>query len=111
MLNIYLVLAISVCAETVATTLMKSTEGFTRLFPSIIVIIGYAISFFGLSHVVKTMNVGIAYAIWAGAGIFLVSIMSFFVYKQRMDLPAMLGMLCIALGIVVIQVFSKSTMH
>ncbi|CCG89077.1 DMT family transporter [Erwinia piriflorinigrans] len=109
--NTYLILAISICAETLATTMMKASEGFTRLIPSIFVVIGYAISFYGLSQVVKTMNIGIAYAIWAGMGIFLVSIMSFFIYKQRLDFPAIAGMLCIAAGIVIIQMFSKSVAH
>lgn len=111
MSNPYLVLALSICAETLATTMMKASAGFTRLIPSIIVIIGYAVSFYGLSQVVKTMNIGIAYAIWAGAGIFLVSIISFFIYKQRLDLPAIVGMLFIGAGIVIIQLFSKSVTH
>lgn len=111
MSNPYIVLAISICAETLATTMMKASAGFTRLIPSIIVIIGYAVSFYGLSQVVKTMNIGIAYAIWAGMGIFLVSIMSFFIYKQRLDLPAIAGMLFIAAGIMIIQIFSKSVTH
>ncbi len=111
MLNIYLILAISICAETLATTMMKASHGFTQLGPSIVVVIGYAISFYGLSQVVKTMNIGIAYAIWGGMGIFLVSIMSFLFYKQRLDLPAIVGMLFIALGIVIIQLFSKSVTH
>lgn len=90
---------------------MKATEGFSRLLPSIVVIVGYTISFYGLSQVVKTMNIGIAYAIWAGMGIFLVSIMSFLIYKQRLDLPAIAGMALIASGVMVIQLFSKSVTH
>lgn len=109
--NPYLILAVSICAETLATTMMKASEGFTRLIPSVIVIVGYTISFYGLSQVVKTMNIGIAYAIWAGMGIFLVSIMSFFIYKQRLDLPAIAGMLFIAAGIMIIQLFSKVVTH
>ena len=109
--NTYIILAIFICAETLATTMMKASEGFSRLLPSAIVIIGYAISFYGLSQVVKTMNIGIAYAIWAGMGIFLVSIMSFLIYKQKLDLPAIAGMVLIALGIMVIQLFSKSVTH
>lgn len=105
--NTYLILAVSFCAETLATTMLKSSEGFTRLIPGIIVIIGYAVSFYALSQVVKTMNIGIIYAIWAGMGIFLVSIMSFFVYKQRLYFPAIAGMLFIATGIMIIRLFSK----
>ncbi|EPQ5852987.1 multidrug DMT transporter [Klebsiella pneumoniae] len=91
--------------------MMNACAGFNKRVPSIIVIIGYAVPFYGLSHVVKTMNIGIAYAIWAGMGIFLVSIMSFFVYKQSLDFPAITGMLYIAAGIKVIQLFSKSVTH
>lgn len=111
MFKIYLILAVSICAETLATTMMKASNGFTRLVPSIIVVVGYAISFYGLSQVVKVMNIGIAYAIWAGMGIFLVSTMSFFIYKQRLDTPALIGMGCIALGIMIIQLYSKSVSH
>lgn len=87
MLKVYAILMVSILAETAATTMMKASDGFTRLVPSIIVIVGYAVSFYGLSQVVKSMNIGIAYAIWAGVGIFLVSVLSFFVYKQKLDLP------------------------
>lgn len=83
MLKVYAILMVSIIAETTATTMMKASDGFTKLVPSIIVVIGYAISFYGLSQVVKSMNIGIAYAIWAGAGIFLVSALSFFVYKRK----------------------------
>ncbi|EPC7690906.1 DMT family transporter, partial [Providencia stuartii] len=86
MLKVYAILMVSILAETAATTMMKASDGFTRLVPSIIVIVGYAVSFYGLSQVVKSMNIGIAYAIWAGVGIFLVSVLSFFVYKQKLDL-------------------------
>lgn len=111
MTNVYLILFISIIAETLATTMMKASEGFTRLIPSLIVLIGYAISFYGLSQVVKIMNIGIAYAIWAGIGIFLVSILSYFVYQQKLDLPALFGLVLIAAGIIIIQVFSKSVVH
>ncbi len=111
MLNTYIILAISICAETLATTMMKASDGLTRIIPSMVVVVGYAISFYGLSQVVKTMNIGIAYAIWAGMGIFLVSIMSFLFYKQKLDLPAIMGMVFIAVGILIIQLFSKSVSH
>lgn len=111
MFNVYIILAIAICAETLATTMMKSSEGFTRLLPSVLVVVGYAISFYGLSQVVKTMNIGVAYAIWAGMGITLVSILSWAIYKQKLDLPALLGMGLIIAGVVVIQLFSKSVTH
>lgn len=111
MKSVYVILAISILAETVATTMMKASQGFTRLIPSVVVVIGYAISFYGLSQVVKQMNVGIAYSIWAGMGIFLVSIMSYLFYGQKLDWPALAGLMLIGLGIVVIQVFSKTILH
>jgi len=111
MLKIYIILAVSITAETLATTMMKASHGFTRLIPSLIVVLGYSISFYGLSQVVKVMNIGIAYAIWAGLGIFLVSVMSFLIYKQRLDIPALIGLACIAAGIIIIQLFSKSITH
>ncbi|ATF95393.1 Methyl viologen resistance protein C [Cedecea neteri] len=111
MLKIYIILAVSITAETLATTMMKASHGFTRLIPSVVVVLGYSISFYGLSQVVKVMNIGIAYAIWAGLGIFLVSVMSFLIYKQRLDIPALIGLACIAAGIIIIQLFSKSITH
>ncbi|MGB7803052.1 DMT family transporter [Buttiauxella sp.] len=111
MLKTYIILAVAIMAETLATTMMKASHGFTKLIPSVIVVLGYSISFYGLSQVVKVMNIGIAYAIWAGMGIFLVSVMSFFIYKQRLDAPALLGLACIAIGIIIIQLFSKSVTH
>ncbi len=111
MLKVYAILMVSILAETAATTMIKASDGFTRLIPSIVVVVGYGISFYGLSQVVKSMNIGIAYAIWAGAGIFLVSVLSFFVYKQKLDFPALIGMGCIAIGIIIIQMFSKSVTH
>ncbi|PSV27519.1 MULTISPECIES: multidrug efflux SMR transporter [unclassified Photobacterium] len=111
MTNVYLILFISIIAETLATTMMKASEGFTRLAPSLVVLVGYAISFYGLSQVVKIMNVGIAYALWAGIGIFLVSTLSYFVYQQKLDFPALLGLILIAAGIITIQLFSKSVMQ
>ncbi|MCL9780715.1 multidrug efflux SMR transporter [Vibrio sp. S4M6] len=111
MQSVHFILIISILAETVATTMMKASEGFTRLGPSVVVLIGYSVSFYGLSQVVKTMNIGIAYAIWAGSGIFLVSAISFFVYQQHLDTQALIGLSFIALGIIIIQVFSNSVFH
>jgi small multidrug resistance pump len=110
-LNPYIILAISICAEICATTMLKASAGFSKIFPSIIVIIGYSISFYGLSQVVRSINIGIAYAIWSGVGIVLVSLLSLLLYKQRLDLPAIFGITLIILGVIVIQLFSKSVNH
>ncbi|PAV09253.1 multidrug DMT transporter [Arsenophonus sp. ENCA] len=104
-------LLISIVAEVIATTSLKASDGFTRLLPSIIVVIGYSISFFGLSQVVKMMPLGIAYAIWSGLGIVLVSVAALFLYQQKLDWPAILGILLIISGVLVINLVSKSSVH
>ncbi|WP_341303877.1 multidrug efflux SMR transporter [Pseudomonas sp. TMP25] len=107
----YLYLAIAITAEVIATTSMKALDGFNKPLPLILVVVGYAISFWMLSLVVKTIPVGVAYAVWAGMGIVLVSIAAVFLYQQRLDLPAIFGMGLIVAGVVVIQLFSQSTGH
>uniref|UniRef100_A0A3B0MK88 Guanidinium exporter n=1 Tax=Arsenophonus endosymbiont of Trialeurodes vaporariorum TaxID=235567 RepID=A0A3B0MK88_9GAMM len=104
-------LLISIVAEVIATTSLKASDGFTRLLPSIIVVIGYSISFFGLSQVVKMMPLGIAYAIWSGLGIVLVFVAALFLYQQKLDWPAILGILLIISGVLVINLVSKSSVH
>jgi small multidrug resistance pump len=95
----------------VGTLALKASEGFTKLVPSILVVVGYGISFYLFSLVIKGMTVGIAYAIWAGLGILLVTLAGAALYKQVPDLPAILGMLLIIAGVVVIQVFSRTVTH
>ncbi|KTT28623.1 DMT family transporter [Pseudomonas rhizoryzae] len=107
----YVYLAIAIAAEVVATTSMKAVSGFSKPLPLILVIGGYALAFSMLTLVVRSIPVGIAYAIWAGLGIVLVSIAAAFLYNQKLDLPAMLGMGLIVTGVVVIQLFSGSTGH
>ncbi|APQ11679.1 hypothetical protein NS274_20670 [Pseudomonas oryzihabitans] len=107
----YVYLAIAIAAEVVATTSMKAVSGFSKPLPLILVIGGYALAFSMLTLVVRSIPVGIAYAIWAGLGIVLVSIAAAFLYNQKLDLPAMLGMGLIVAGVVVIQLFSGSTGH
>ncbi|HDN2511357.1 SMR family transporter [Providencia vermicola] len=104
-------LLMSILAEVIATTTLKASEGFSRFWPSLIVIIGYGVSFWGLSQVVKVMPLGIAYAIWSGLGIVLVSVAAIFIYHQKLDLPAIIGMLLIIIGVLVINLFSKSSTH
>ena len=111
MLNTWIILIVAIAAETFATTMVRASEGFTRLLPSLGVVAGYAVSFYGLSQVVTVMNLGIAYAIWAGLGIFLVSIFSWFLFGQKLDLPAIAGMGLILSGVVVIQLFSSTVTH
>ena len=104
-------LTMAIVAEVIATTMLKASEGFTRLWPSLVVVAGYAVAFWGLSMVVKTMPLGIVYAIWSGMGIVLVSIAAVFVYQQKLDLPAVFGMGLIIAGVLVINLLSKTAAH
>lgn len=106
---VYLFMAI--IAEVVATTMLKASDGFSRLVPSVVVVIGYGIAFWRLSQVVKTMPLGIAYAIWSGLGIVLVSIAATFMYQQKLDWAAVVGMALIISGVMVINLLSKTPMH
>ena len=107
----YLYLSIAIVAEVIATSALNSSEQFTKLVPSLISIIGYAVAFYFLSHVVKTIPVGVAYAIWAGLGIVLIAIAGAFVFEQVPDAPAVIGMVLIVAGVAIINVFSKTTSH
>jgi small multidrug resistance pump len=107
----YLTLAVAIVAEVIATTALKSSENFTRLVPSLVVVVGYAIGFYGLASTLKTIPMGIAYAIWSGAGIVLISLLGWVVHKQALDLPALLGLGLIVAGVVVVNVFSGSVVH
>ena len=107
----YLYLAVAIISEVIATSALKASDGFKNSIPSAIVVIGYGIAFYCLSVVLKTMPVGIAYAIWSGLGIVLIASVGFFIYGQKLDFPALLGMFLIIAGVVVINVFSKSIGH
>jgi small multidrug resistance pump len=107
----YLYLTIAIVAEVIATSALKASEGFTNLIPSLIVTVGYGIAFYFLSLVLKTIPVGIAYAIWSGLGIVLISVIGLVLFQQKLDLAAILGMGLIITGVVVINVFSSSVSH
>jgi len=107
----WLFLSIAIFAEAIATSALKSSEGFTKLIPSIVVIAGYGIAFFFLSLTLKSIPIGIAYAIWSGVGITLISIIGYFVFKQQIDFPAIIGISLIISGVIVINMFSKTISH
>ena len=107
----YLYLAIAIVSEVIATSALKASAEFTKSFPSCIVVIGYGISFYFMALVLRTIPVGITYAVWSGVGIVLVAIVGTLLYKQIPDIPEIIGMGFIILGVVVINVFSKSISH
>ncbi|SDY92049.1 small multidrug resistance pump [Jannaschia faecimaris] len=106
---LYLILAIAF--ETIGTTALKTSEGFTRLWPSLLTLACFFSALFLLSMVLKTLPVGVTYAIWSGLGIVLIATIGWIAFGQKLDLPAILGMALIVTGIVVMQVFSNSTGH
>ncbi|AOS98440.1 Multidrug transporter EmrE [Microbulbifer aggregans] len=107
----YLYLAIAILAEVAATTALKASEQFTRPLPSALVIFGYGLAFYMLALVLRTIPVGIAYAIWAGVGILLVALAGAVIYREVPDWPAVIGMTLIIAGVVIINLFSKTSAH
>ncbi len=107
----YVYLAISIVAEVIATSALKASDGFSKLWPSVIVVVGYGIAFHFLALTLKTIPVGVAYAIWAGAGVTIVAIVGWLLFGQKLDAPAIIGMAMIVAGVVIMQAFSKTTGH
>jgi small multidrug resistance pump len=107
----WLILAIAICAEVIATSALKASEGFTRLLPSILVVAGYAISFYLLSLTLKVIPIGITYAIWSGLGVVLISLVAWYFYGQKLDLASVIGISLIVSGVMVLNLFSKVTVH
>ena len=107
----FLFLGIAIIFEIIATSALKKSEEFTKLIPSIITIVGYCGAFYFLSFAIRTIPIGIAYAIWSGVGIVLITIIGAIFFKQTPDLPAIIGLSLILIGVTVINVFSKTTGH
>jgi small multidrug resistance pump len=107
----WLYLGTAIVAEVIATSVLKASEGFTRLIPTLVVLIGYATAFYFLSLTLRTMPLGIAYAVWSAVGIALVSVIGRLLYKQSLDIPAIIGIGFIVAGVVIINGFSKSVAH
>ena len=105
----YIYLFVAVVAETIGTTALQASAQFSRFWPSVIVVIAYALSFYLMAVTLKYMPVGIVYAIWSGLGIVSIALIAFIVFGQRLDLPAVLGLSMIIGGIVVIHLFSGAT--
>lgn len=103
-------LMIAIFAEIIATTALKKTEGFSQLAPSILTLLGYGIAFFFLSLSLRTIPVGIAYAVWSGVGIVAISLIGLIAFKQSLDLAAVIGIGFIVLGVLILNIFSKSSL-
>lgn len=108
---VYLILALAIACEVTATSALKMCDGFTKPIPSLVVLVGYGVSFFALSQVVKTLPLGYAYALWCGFGIILIVAVGHFYYRQATDLPGLLGVGLIMAGVLVINLFSKMATH
>jgi small multidrug resistance pump len=110
-MNNWLILGIAIVSETIATSALKSSEGFSRLVPSIIVVAGYASAFYFLSLTLRSIPIGVAYAIWSGVGIVLVALIGWFWFGQKLETATLVGMGLIILGVVVMNVFSSGSQH
>jgi small multidrug resistance pump len=107
-LQSWLYLLVAIVAEVVATSALKASATFTRAGPSAVVVAGYALAFYFLARALETVPVGVAYAIWSGLGILLITVIAWLLYGQALDLPALVGLALIVAGVVVLNVFSKS---
>lgn len=110
MTQTYLILIVAIVAEVIATSSLKASAQFTKFWPTVLVVVGYGVAIYLLSVAVRTMPTGIVYAIWSGLGIVLVSVIGLFL-GQRLDAPAILGMVLIVAGIVIINVYSATARH
>jgi small multidrug resistance pump len=107
----YIFLFFAILCETIGTTALQASQQFTRLWPSVLVVVAYGLSFYLMSFALKMMPVGIVYAIWSGLGIVLIALIGVAVFGQRLDLPAVAGLALIVAGILVIHLFSNATPH
>ncbi|KMQ68918.1 multidrug transporter [Chryseobacterium sp. FH2] len=103
----YLFLVLAIIFEIIATTFLKKSDQFTKLWPSIFTVLGYIAAFYCLSLALRQIPVGIAYAVWSGVGIIFITIIGIVVFKQTPDLPAIVGISLIVVGVIVINLFSK----
>ena len=107
----WLFLSVAIVAEVIAPSGLKASDGFTRLWPSVLVVVGYSIAFYCLSLALRAIPVGIAYAIWAGLGVVLITVAAWLLFGQRLDAAALIGMSLIVAGVVVMNVFSNTVAH
>lgn len=111
MLKYWLFLFAAILSEVTATSSLKASAGFTKVIPSVIVVVGYGLSFYFLSLVLKAIPIGIAYAVWAGLGIVLLALVGWVFFGQALDTPALIGIALILAGVIIMNVFSKAVAH
>lgn len=107
----WLFLSVAIVSEVIGTSALKATCEFTRLWPSVIVVVSYFSAFYFLTLTLRTIPIGIAYAIWSGVGVALITLVGWLFYKQTLDMPAFIGITLIVAGVVVLNVFSKAVPH
>lgn len=107
----YLYLLLAIISEVIGTSALQASQQFSKLMPSVLCFLAYASAFFFLSMTLKTMPVGIAYAIWSGLGVIFITLVGIFIFDQKPDAPALLGMFLIIAGVVIMNVFSKTISH
>lgn len=107
----WLLLSVAIVAEVFGTSFLKASEGFSKFWPSVAVVVGYVVAFYFLALSLKFIPVGIAYAIWAGVGVVLIALIGWVVFDQSLDLPAIIGMTLIIAGVITLNVFSGSVTH
>jgi small multidrug resistance pump len=107
----WMFLFVAIVSEVIATSALKATADFTKLWPSVIVVVGYVSAFYFLSLTLRTIPVGIAYAIWSGVGVALIALVAWALYGQTLDMPAFIGIALIVSGVVVLNVYSKAVPH
>lgn len=111
MLKYWLFLFAAILSEVTATSSLNASAGFTKVIPSVIVVVGYGLSFYFLSLVLKAIPIGIAYAVWAGLGIVLLALVGWIFFGQTLDSPALIGIALILAGVIIMNVFSKAVAH
>jgi small multidrug resistance pump len=107
----WLYLAVAIILEVVATSALKASDGFTKLWPSLVVVLGYGAAFYTLSICLRSMPVGVVYAVWSGVGVVLITLVGWLFFNQELDLPAFIGIALIAAGVIVLNFFSKVVPH
>jgi small multidrug resistance pump len=110
-MQVWIFLALAIVTEVAATSALKASDGFSRLGPSLVVVVGYAAAFYFLSLTLRTIPVSVAYAVWSGAGVALIALIGWLVFGQALDAPAIIGVLLIVAGVVVLNVFSRTGTH